>query len=105
MDGYPGNTACNSDAFIDQVGATVMHTQAASGLPNWHYLATNPTIRTLYRVWRLEFVALNSFLGWIDSETLVQARALSNSFKWQPYLPAGLLYLVTESLFGLRQWS
>ena len=48
MDGYPGNTACNSDAFIDQVGATVMHTQAASGLPNWHYraidLPINPNI-------------------------------------------------------------
>ena len=32
MEGYPGNTGCNSDAFIGQVGATVMHTQAASGL-------------------------------------------------------------------------
>ena len=39
-----GNSGWNIGAFIGQVGVTVMHTQAASGLLHWHYLATNPTL-------------------------------------------------------------
>ena len=62
------NTALNSCAFVGQVGATVMHTQVASGLPNWHYraidLPINPNIiQGLGEIWHLLSVGLRLTLN------------------------------------------
>ena len=63
-----GNSGWNIGAFIGQVGATVMHTQVASGLPNWHYraidLPINPNIiQGLGEIWHLLSVGLRLTLN------------------------------------------